>query len=41
VGKEDPAQAYAAVAQVWSPDGPWRHYIETLLRQHDIAFEPY
>jgi len=41
VGKEDPERAYEAVAKVWSPDGPWKRYIVSMLRKHDIRFEPY
>jgi protein tyrosine phosphatase (PTP) superfamily phosphohydrolase (DUF442 family) len=37
--KEDPRQAYDAVAKVWSPSGPWRKVIEEQLRKHKIAFE--
>jgi protein tyrosine phosphatase (PTP) superfamily phosphohydrolase (DUF442 family) len=38
---EDPAQAYDAVAKVWSPRGKWKDYIRDMLRKHNIAFEPY
>jgi protein tyrosine phosphatase (PTP) superfamily phosphohydrolase (DUF442 family) len=41
VGQEDPEQAYAAVAKVWSPDGPWRRFIVAMLRQQGLTFEPY
>ena len=41
VGKEPPEQAYEAVTRVWSPQGPWRALLVTLLRKHQIAFEPY
>ncbi len=41
VGKEPPEKAYEAVAQVWSPDGPWKTLIVTLLKKHRVAFEPY
>jgi protein tyrosine phosphatase (PTP) superfamily phosphohydrolase (DUF442 family) len=37
--KEDPRQAYDAVAKVWSPSGPWRKLLEEQLRKHNIAFE--
>ena len=41
VGKETPEQAYESVARVWSPGGPWKTLIVSLLQQHHIAFEPY
>ena len=41
VGKEAPDQAFEAVAKVWSPQGPWRRLMVSLLRQNQIAFEPY
>jgi protein tyrosine phosphatase (PTP) superfamily phosphohydrolase (DUF442 family) len=41
VGKEDPRTAYDAVARVWSPQGPWKTLVQTLLRKHNVAFEPY
>ncbi|HUL63434.1 MAG TPA: protein tyrosine phosphatase family protein [Burkholderiaceae bacterium] len=37
--KEDPRQAYDAVAKVWSPSGPWRKLIENQLHKHKIGFE--
>jgi len=40
-GREPPERAYEAVAQVWSPQGPWKALLARLLRQHQIAFEPY
>jgi protein tyrosine phosphatase (PTP) superfamily phosphohydrolase (DUF442 family) len=40
-GKEDPSQAYEAVALVWSPRGPWRRLIEAQLSKHSIKFELY
>ena len=40
-GKEDPARAYEAVAAVWSPERPWRRFLEAQLSRHDIKFEPY
>lgn len=40
-GQEDPAIAYEAVAKVWSPSGPWRKLLTSLLAQHGIRFEPY
>jgi protein tyrosine phosphatase (PTP) superfamily phosphohydrolase (DUF442 family) len=39
--KEDPGAAYEAVAKVWSPDGPWKTLIQTLLRKNGVSFEPY
>ncbi len=39
--KEDPARAYEAVAAVWSPEGAWKRYLQTMLRKHGIDFEPY
>lgn len=39
--KEDPRVAYEAVAKVWSPDGPWKTLIQTLLRKNGVSFEPY
>ncbi len=39
--KEDPGVAYEAVAKVWSPDGPWKTLIQTLLRKNGVSFEPY
>jgi protein tyrosine phosphatase (PTP) superfamily phosphohydrolase (DUF442 family) len=39
--KEAPATAYDAVAQVWSPRGPWRRLIVEQLAKNNIPFEPY
>ncbi|QJR09538.1 hypothetical protein DSM104443_00587 [Usitatibacter rugosus] len=39
--KEPPDAAYKAVAQVWSPHGPWKKLMEAQLRKNGIAFEPY
>jgi protein tyrosine phosphatase (PTP) superfamily phosphohydrolase (DUF442 family) len=39
--KERPEVAYEAVAQVWSPVGPWKRLIVEVLRKNGIAFEPY
>lgn len=39
--KEPPDAAYKAVAQVWSPEGPWKKLIEAQLKKAGIAFEPY
>jgi len=41
VGTEDPGVAYESVSRVWSPDGPWKRFIEQQLQKHQIAFEPY
>ena len=40
-GKEDPARAYEAVAAVWSPNEPWRRFLDAQLSRHSIKFEPY
>lgn len=37
---EPPADAYDAVAAVWSPRGPWRRLIVEQLARHHIPFEP-
>ena len=37
----DPAQAYEAVAKVWSPRGTWKTYISSMLGKNGINFEPY
>ena len=39
--KEDPARAYEAVTAVWSPEGAWKRYLQTMLRKHGVNFEPY
>ncbi len=39
--KHDPRGAYDAVAKVWSPDGPWKTLMQTLLRKNGVSFEPY
>jgi protein tyrosine phosphatase (PTP) superfamily phosphohydrolase (DUF442 family) len=41
VERIDPAQAYAAVTAVWSPQGPWMALIRDQLNKNGIAFEPY
>ncbi|HUG23388.1 protein tyrosine phosphatase family protein [Piscinibacter sp.] len=41
VKKEDPDAAYDSVRRVWTPEGPWKRLIETQLRRHGIAFEPF
>ena len=41
VGKEPPEKAYESVARVWSPNRVWKAYLVSMLRKHDIAFEPY
>ena len=35
-----PADAYDAVASVWSPRGPWRDLMVEQLAKHHIPFEP-
>lgn len=40
-GKEDPAQAYEAVASVWSPSDEWRDLLLAQLSKHKINFELY
>jgi protein tyrosine phosphatase (PTP) superfamily phosphohydrolase (DUF442 family) len=39
--KENPATAYDAVTQVWSPQGPWRDMAQGLLAKRRVAFELY
>jgi len=39
--KEPPGTAYDAVANVWSPRGPWRRLIVEQLAKNHITFEPY
>jgi len=41
VGKESPEKAYESVARVWSPEGPWKALMKTVLARNRIAFEPY
>lgn len=41
VGKEAPEQAYESVARVWSPGGPWKALMKTVLAKNRVAFEPY
>jgi hypothetical protein len=41
VGKEDPNEAYKAVASVWSPHDPWKAFIQAQLRKHAVNFETY
>jgi protein tyrosine phosphatase (PTP) superfamily phosphohydrolase (DUF442 family) len=36
-----PEDAYQAVAGVWTPKGPWKDLVVTLLARSGIAFEPY
>lgn len=33
--------AYDAVAQIWSPQGPWKELAQGLLRKHKVAFDLY
>lgn len=37
--KDDRRAAYATLAGVWSPHGPWRRLIESQLQKHGIAIE--
>ncbi len=37
----DPAQAWEAVAKVWTPDGPWKALMLKRLKQKGIAFDPF
>ena len=39
--KEDPRTAYEAVARIWSPNAAWKTLMQTLLRKHGVAFDPY
>ncbi len=41
VDRENPESAYDAVAQVWSPEGPWKALLISQLRKAGINFEPY
>ncbi len=41
VGKEPPERAYAAVARVWSPQGPWLELVKSVLLRHQVNFEAY
>lgn len=41
VDRESPEHAYEAVAQIWSPQGPWKQLLQSQLRQAGIAFDPY
>jgi len=41
VGRENPDAAYEAVAQVWSPHGPWKDLIVTVLRRNRVTSQPY
>lgn len=38
---QDPEKAYESVAQIWSPEGPWKHFIAAELKQAGISFQPY
>lgn len=40
--EREPAElAYESVARIWSPTGPWKSLIVTMLRKHGNAFDPY
>jgi protein tyrosine phosphatase (PTP) superfamily phosphohydrolase (DUF442 family) len=41
VGRENPEQAYEAVAKVWSPSGAWKKLLINELSKARVAFEPY
>lgn len=41
VEKQAPETAYAAVARVWTPEGPWRRLMLDQLGRHGIAFDPF
>lgn len=41
VGKESSEKAYESVARVWSPGGPWKALMKTVLAKNRVAFEPY
>lgn len=41
VDHEPPERAYEAVAQIWSPLGPWKQLLLSQLSQAGISFEPY
>ena len=38
---QNPETAYEAVAKIWSPEGPWMHFIAAELKQAGIPFQPY
>lgn len=37
----DPATAWAAVQQVWTPLGPWKVLVQQLLAERSIDFDPF
>lgn len=39
VGREEPEVAWKAVERIWTPRGPWKQLVETVLRKHGVAFE--
>lgn len=39
--RDDPATAYEAVSKVWKPEGAWKRLLVTLLKKHEISFDPY
>ncbi len=41
VRHEEPEKAYESVAKVWSPEGVWKTFLVTQLRQAGIRFQPY
>lgn len=38
---QNPDKAYESVAQIWSPEGPWKQFMAAELKQAGIAFQPY
>ena len=38
---QNPEKAYESVARIWSPEGPWMHFIAAELKQGGIPFQPY
>ncbi len=38
---QNPEKAYESVARIWSPEGPWMHFIAAELKQAGIPFQPY
>ena len=41
VAHEDPRAAYEAVSRIWTPEGPWKRFVQLQLHKHAIAFEPF
>lgn len=38
---QNPEKAYEAVAQIWSPEGPWMRLMVAELKQAGVPFQPY